>query len=155
MESLLKVFDMLNIEERQKLIPKILEKAGIINRENVNDISDEKEREFVIFLFTQIDFFSITTQYIEKCRSFIDELKNGICAGSMMGDENEIYFYLHYNANCEDENYFHNFSGEDISREEFFTTVLFQYNDRAKLVNISKNSDKLFLCDLLRDLHSS
>ena len=50
-ESLLKVFEMLDIEERQKLLPVLTEKAGIFDRESVNNIPDVRERDFVKLVF--------------------------------------------------------------------------------------------------------
>ena len=165
MQSLLKVFECLDIEERQKLLPILVEKAGIFSRNNIDNILDEKEKQFVKFLFGQMLPENMKLQYINKCRILIEKIKEETRGGKIWSGEDMYknthqYYTLYQNVenvekveNVENvENQFLNLEGEKISKEEYFDKILFQENDCWKDIKIIKNGEISTLVRLLNEL---
>lgn len=156
MQSLLKVFECLDIEERQKLLPILVEKAGIFSRNNIDNILDEKEKQFVKFLFGQMLPENMKLQYINKCRILIEKIKEETTGGKIWFGEdmykNTHQYYTLYQNVENVENRFLNSGGEEITKEEYFDKILFQDNDFWKDIKIIKNGEISTLIRLLNEL---
>jgi hypothetical protein len=150
-ESLLMVFDSLDIEERQRLIPTLTLKAGIITRDNVKDVEDKKEREFINFIFNQTLYSVLKYQYIERCRTFLEEVKNNTVGGTMTYYDDKIYIYLYGTESEDKDKCFLNFLSKEISKEHFFKMLLEKNNNIFKHVGMPGTGLR-FLGDVLYDL---
>lgn len=150
-QSLLKVFETLDIEERQKLLPILTEKAGIFDRQNINNVSDEKEREFIKFIFCQTLASVLKLQYIRKCQDLMQEIKKSTIKGTVRKYSDTYYYYLYQNS---EKGGFKNVKDEEVSKEEFFDWMLFQNNNSHQLIRVVKIDETVrivsqLFCDML------
>ena len=149
-ESLLKVFEMLDIEERQKLLPVLTEKAGIFDRETVNNILIARERDFVKLVFYQTLSSVLKLQYIQKCQAAVEEIKNATWKGKVTKYSDKYYYNLYQDQIGK--NIFTNLKDEEISKEEFFDSMLFSNILSWKTIRIVKNEETITLSEIFHDL---
>ena len=149
-QSLLKVFEMLDIEERQKLLPMLTQKAGIFDRETVNNIPDVRERDFVKLVFYQTLSSVIKLQYIQKCKYTVEEIKNATWKGKVTKYSDKYYYYLYQDKIGK--NIFTNLKDEEISKEEFFDSMLFSNNLCWKTIKIVKQEETIALSEIFHNL---
>ena len=149
-QSLLKVFEMLDIEERQKLLPVLTAKAGIFDRETVNNISDVRERDFVKLVFYQTLSSVLKLQYVQRCQYAVEEIKNATWKGKVTKYSDKYYYYLYQDKIGK--NIFTNLKNEEISKEEFFESMLFSNILSWKTIKIVKNEETTTLSEIFHDL---
>ena len=114
-EALLHVFKGLELEERRRLVPQLIDLSGIVNRSTVMNLPDQ-DKKFVEFLFKVMKTDALHKEDIDEYYKIFNDIKDNTNSG-------DIYMIDCFDASLYNKKGKFKISQDKATKEEFFEKI--------------------------------